>query len=113
METLELILSFLKMIFGLVTVLALLYVVLRFGRKMNYGGSQYIQMVEKVPLSNQAFLTVVRVGKSYHLASVSSGKVDLLKELPAEEVEEMLERRNSQLEENPLMQMWRKRNDRE
>ena len=113
METVELILSFLKMILGLATVLALLFVVLRFGKKMNYGGNQYIQMVEKVPLTNQAFLAVVRVGKSYHLASVSSGKVDLLKELPPEEVEEMMERRRRQLEENPVMHMWRKRNDRE
>jgi flagellar biogenesis protein FliO len=113
METVELILSFLKMILGLVAVLSLLYVVLRFGKKMNYGGNQYIQMVEKAPLTNQAFLAVIRVGKSYHLASVSSGKVELLKELPSDEVEELLERRRSQLEGNPMLNVWRKRNDRE
>lgn len=113
MEFFELMLSFLKMILGLTAVLGLLYVTLRFGKKMNYGQNQYIQVVEKVAVHNQVFLTIVRVGTTYHLASVSQGKMELLRELPQEEVEEMLERKRKALEENPMGNLWRKRNDRE
>lgn len=98
---------------ALAAVLALAYVVLRFGKKVTDGSRGYVSIVEKTMLTNQSFLAVIKVGDDYHLASVTSGDVKILKDLDRMEVEMALERKRLRVEENPLAKMMKMRKDSE
>ncbi len=98
---------------ALAAVLALAYVVLRFGKKVTDGSRGYVSIVEKTMLTNQSFLAVIKVGDDYHLASVTSGDVKILKDLDRVEVEMALERKRLRVEENPLAKMMKMRKDSE
>lgn len=109
-----------KMVFSLIqtflalgAVLALAYVVLRFGKKVTDGSQSYIKIVEKTMLSNQSFLAVIKVGNDYHLASVTSGEVKILKDLDRSEVEVALEAKRLQALENPIAKLMKMRKDSE
>ena len=105
----ELIGSLMQTFMALIAVLILAYVVLRFTKRISIGQSRYIEILEKVPLHNQTFLAVVRVGQEYFLASVTSSEVKILKEVSKEDMEALLVARSKMLEENPLMSYWKKR----
>jgi len=98
----DLIFSLMETFLALAAVLALAYFVLRFGKRVTDGGGGYVKIVEKTPLTSQSFLAVIKVGEDYHLASVTSGEVKILKDLDRQEMEASLEARRRQLSENPL-----------
>lgn len=98
---------------ALAAVIGLAYVVLRFGKKVTEGQKTVVRILEKTPLGNQSYLAVAQVGKTYHLISVTSGQVSLLKELDPLEVEDVLEEKKLQLEENPLTKFVQMRKKRE
>ncbi|MBO1265374.1 FliO/MopB family protein [Proteiniclasticum sp. SCR006] len=110
---LKLIFSLIQTFLALAFVLGLAYVVLRFGKKVTNGNTTYVRIIEKTMLTNQSFLAVIKVGEDYHLASVTSGEVKILKDLNKEEIEEVLEEKQRKLEENPLANLWKMRKDSE
>ncbi|WP_312651456.1 flagellar biosynthetic protein FliO [Proteiniclasticum sp.] len=109
----KMIFSLMQTFLALAAVLALAYVVLRFGKKVTDGSRGYVSIVEKTMLTNQSFLAVIKVGDDYHLASVTSGDVKILKDLDRVEVEMALERKRLRVEENPLAKMMKMRKDSE
>ncbi len=109
----KMIFSLIQTFLALAAVLALAYVVLRFGKKVTDGSRGYVSIVEKTMLTNQSFLAVIKVGDDYHLASVTSGDVKILKDLDRVEVEMALERKRLRVEENPLAKMMKMRKDSE
>ncbi len=109
----KMIFSLIQTFLALAAVLALVYVVLRFGKKVTDGSRGYVSIVEKTMLTNQSFLAVIKVGDDYHLASVTSGDVKILKDLDRVEVEMALERKRLRVEENPLAKMMKMRKDSE
>ena len=110
---LKLIFSLIQTFLALAFVLGLAYVVLRIGKKVTNGNTTYVRIIEKTMLTNQSFLAVIKVGGDYHLASVTSGEVKILKDLNKEEIEEVLEEKQRKLEENPLANLWKMRKDSE
>lgn len=109
----KMIFSLIQTFLALAAVLALAYVVLRFGKKVTDGSQGYVKIVEKTMLTNQSYLAVIKVGEDYHLASVTQGDVKILKDLRRDEVEEALEARRLRIEENPLAKIWKMRKDSE
>ncbi len=110
---LKTIFSLIQTVFALAFVLGLAYVVLRFGKKVTDGNTSFVKVIEKTMLSNQSFLAVIKVGKDYHLASVTSGEVKILRDLDREEIEEVIEEKRRKLEVNPLGTFWKMRKDSE
>lgn len=104
----EVLFKLLQTFVALLAVIALAYVVLRSGRKLSMGNQYLVTILEKTTLSNQSYLAVIKVGANYHLISVTSGNISILKDMDREEVEQILEEKKKKLEENPmnkLMQM--------
>lgn len=99
---LEILFALLQTIIALIAVLALAYLVLRMARRLNTGGSSLVQIIEKTNLSNNSYLAVAKIGEEYHLISVASGDIKILKDIRAEEVEASLEEKRKRLEENPI-----------
>ncbi|MGB4589245.1 MAG: flagellar biosynthetic protein FliO [Clostridiaceae bacterium] len=87
---------------ALLAVIALAYFVLRSGRKLSDGNHHLVTIVEKTTLSNQSYLAVMKVGANYHLISVTSGNISILKDMDTEEVEQILEEKKRKLEEHPI-----------
>lgn len=110
---LQLIFSLVQTFFALAFVLGLAYVVLRFGKRVTDGNATYVRIIEKTMLTNQSYLAVIKVGKDYHLASVASGEVKILRDLDRKEIEEVLAEKSRKLEENPLAKFWKMRKDSE
>lgn len=104
----EILFKLLQTFVALLAVIALAYVVLRSGRKLSDGNHHLVTVLEKTTLSNQSYIAVIKVGTNYHLISVTSGNISILKDMETEEVEQILEEKKKKLEENPmnkLMQM--------
>jgi flagellar protein FliO/FliZ len=98
----EVLFKLLQTFVALLAVIALAYVVLRSGRKLSMGNQYLVTILEKTTLSNQSYLAVIKVGANYHLISVTSGNVSILKDMEREEVEQILEEKKKKLEENPM-----------
>jgi len=104
----EVLFKLLQTFVALLAVIALAYVVLRSGRKLSIGNQYLVTILEKTTLSNQSYLAVIKAGANYHLISVTSGNISILKDMERDEVEQILEEKKKKLEENPmnkLMQM--------
>lgn len=108
----EMVFALLQSFVSLLAVIALAYFVLRAGKRLTTGGQSYVRIVEKTALARESFLAVAQVGSDYHLISVTSGEVRILKDLDASEVEAALEAKRKQLEENPLKKLMDRRKSR-
>lgn len=98
----EMVFALLQSFVALLAVIALAYVVLRAGKRLTAGPKNYVRIVEKTVLSKDSYLAIAQVGSAYHLISVTSGEVRILKDIDAMEVEAVLEAKRLQFEENPL-----------
>lgn len=98
----EMVFALLQSFVALLAVIALAYVVLRAGKRLTAGPKNYVRIVEKTALSKDAYLAIAQVGLQYHLISVTSGEVRILRDIDAMEVEAVLEAKRLQFEENPL-----------
>ncbi|HSP46521.1 MAG TPA: flagellar biosynthetic protein FliO [Clostridiaceae bacterium] len=98
----EMVFALLQSFVALLAVIVLAYVVLRAGKKLTAGPKNYVRIVEKTALSKDSYLAIAQVGSQYHLISVTSGEVRILKDIDAAEVEAVLEAKRLQFEENPL-----------
>jgi len=99
---LEILFALLQTVLALAAVIALAYLVLRMARRLNTGSGSLVQIIEKTNLSSNSYLAVAKIGAEYHLISVTSGDIKILKELSAGEVEEALEEKRKHFEENPI-----------
>lgn len=98
----EMVFALLQSFVALLAVIVLAYVVLRAGKKLTAGPKNYVRIVEKTALSRDSYLAIAQVGSQYHLISVTSGEVRILKDIDTAEVEEALEAKRQQFENNPL-----------
>lgn len=98
----EILFKVLQTFMALLAVIVLAYFVLRSGRKLSDGNHNLVTVLEKTTLSNQSYIAVIKVGTSYHLISVTSGNISILKDMETEEVEQILEEKKKKLEENPM-----------
>ncbi len=98
----EILFKLLQTFVALLAVIALAYVVLRSGRKLSDGNHHLVTVLEKTTLSNQSYIAVIKVGTNYHLISVTSGNISILKDMETAEVEQILEEKKKKLEENPV-----------
>jgi flagellar protein FliO/FliZ len=98
----EMVFALLQSFVALLAVIVLAYVVLRAGKKLTSGPKNYVRIVEKTVLSKDSYLAIAQVGSDYHLISVTSGEIRILKDIDALDVEAVLEAKRLQFEENPV-----------
>jgi flagellar biogenesis protein FliO len=99
---LDILFALLQTFIALTAVIGLAYLVLRVGKRLNAGNNNYVRILEKTNMSNQSYLAVAKVGSEYHLMSVTSGEIKILKDISAEEVEAAMEEKRIKFEENPI-----------
>jgi len=88
--------TLLKILIFFPLVLALILIVGKLGNKFNLTtNNKYMKILERLPLSKDTSLLIVKVGDKGYLMSSSSGKSEILKELSAEELENINQITNS------------------
>lgn len=90
-----------KLIFSLVVVLGLLFIAAKtsFGKINNINDKKYIKVLERVQISKDIYICVVKIGKKAHILTVSSGAVDKIEELSPEETLEIENLKKYQLQQ--------------
>jgi flagellar protein FliO/FliZ len=83
--------SIIKIIIFLPVVLLLAYLSLKLGgnKLMGMGNSKLIRIVEKVPVSNKAYLCVALINSKPYVISACEGKIEILMELPEETLDKI------------------------
>lgn len=91
----------LKLIFSLVVVLGLLFIVAKtsFGKINSINDKKYIKVLERVQISKDIYICIVKIGKKAHILTVSSGAVEKIEELSPEETLEIENSKKYQLQE--------------
>jgi len=80
--------TLLKILVFFPLVLALILILGKLGNKFNLtSNNKYMKIIERLPLSKDTSLLIVKVGDKGYLMSSSSGKSEILKELSASELE--------------------------
>lgn len=83
------ILTIVQVIIALLLVLALAYISLRFINKWMKKQYRFLNIIEKVSVTNQSYLAIVKVGDKHYLMSFSNTGNNILKELEESMVKEM------------------------
>ncbi|EQB87778.1 flagellar protein FliO/FliZ [Clostridium punense] len=72
--------------------IALILILGKVGSKFNLGTSgKFMKILERLPLSKENSLLIVKVGDKAYLISSSNGKIEILKEMEPEEIEKIRE----------------------
>lgn len=88
--------TLLKILIFFPLVLALILIVGKLGNKFNLTtNNKYMKILERLPLSKDTSLLIVKVGDKGYLMSSSSGKSEILKELSGSELENINQITNS------------------
>jgi flagellar biogenesis protein FliO len=95
-------LTLLQTIIVLIAVIVLANVSLKIVGKKLQGGGRAIEILEKVQISPNSSIAVVRILGIYYLMSLSDGGNMIIKELEGEELEETLKRSSLQPVVNDL-----------
>lgn len=84
------ILSVLKMILMLIVVILIAQIALRYMNKYTTKKNKVIKIIEKIPVNNNSYLSIVDIGGSYYLMSFTSKDNKILKELESKEVADLI-----------------------
>ncbi|MEG0772967.1 flagellar biosynthetic protein FliO [Clostridium sp.] len=80
--------TLLKILIFFPFIIALILIFGKLGTKLNLGTSnKYMKVLERLPLSKENSLAIVKVGDKGYLMSSSTGKIEILKELDSVEIE--------------------------
>lgn len=90
-----------KLIFALSVVLGLLYIVSKasFSKINIINEKKYIKVLERVQISKDTYICIIKIGKKAQVISISSGNVEKLQDLSPEEVLEVEKNKKHELEE--------------
>lgn len=73
-------------------IIALILILGKIGSKFNLGTSnKYMKVLERLPLSKDSSMLIVKIGDRAYLVSNSSGKTEILRELEPSELEKVNE----------------------
>ncbi|WP_017415645.1 flagellar biosynthetic protein FliO [Clostridium tunisiense] len=73
-------------------IIALILILGKVGSKFNLGtNTKYMKVLERLPLSKDNSLVIVKIGEKAYLMSSSSGKAEILRELETSELEKVSE----------------------
>lgn len=97
----EFIYMIIKLVFALIVVIGLLFIVSKtsFAKINSINDKRYIKVLERVQISKDTYISVVKIGKKAHVISTSSGNVEKIQELSPEEVLEIERAKKDQIDE--------------
>lgn len=80
---------FIKTILFLPFILILIYLSLKYGgtKLQNLQNGRYIKVLERVSLSKENSLIIVKIGEKGYVITSSQGKIEILMEIPKNELE--------------------------
>lgn len=85
-------LTLLKILVFFPFIIALILILGKVGSKFNLGtNNKYMKVLERLPLSKDNSLVIVKIGEKAYLMSSSSGKTEILRELETSELEKVSE----------------------
>lgn len=88
---LQYIYSILKILIFLPVILCLIYVFAKYGGSslQNIQKGRYMSVLDRLPLSKDNALLIVKIGEKMYLISSSQGNVEVIEELNSEEAEKI------------------------
>lgn len=88
---LQYIITLIKILIFLPIILFLIYVFTKYGGStlQNIQKGKYMSILDRLPLSKDNALLIVKVGEKMYLISSSQGKVEVIEELNSEEAEKI------------------------
>ncbi len=104
----KLILQIFQILLALAFVLSLSYMVLRMTKKLTDGNARYMKIIEKTPLGKDSYLAVMKIGEEYELVSVTAGNIVMVREIPKEEIEKILQDKEDMITNNPIATYFKK-----
>ena len=104
----KLILQIFQILLALAFVLSLSYRVLRMTKKLTDGNARYMKIIEKTPLGKDSYLAVMKIGEEYELVSVTAGNIVMVREIPKEEIEKILQDKEDMITNNPIATYFKK-----
>ncbi len=77
-----------KVVFSLVFVLCLIYLSFKYGggKLQSLQNARYLQVLERVPLSKENNILVVKMGSQGYVLSSSQSKIEIIKEITEEDL---------------------------
>lgn len=86
-------LMFLRTIIALLFILMLIYISMKYGgsKLQNIQNRRYIKILERVPISKENSLLVVKIGQKGYVMASTNGKVEIISELSQEEIIEVVD----------------------
>lgn len=97
----EFIYMIIKLVFALMVVIGLLLIVTKtsFGKINSINDKKYIKVLERVQISKDTYICIIKIGKNGHVISLSSGNVEKIQELSPEEVVEIEKAKKDQIQD--------------
>lgn len=88
-----------KLVFALIVVIGLLFIVAKtsFGKINSINDKKYIKVLERVQISKDTYICIVKIGKKAHVITISSGGMEKIQELSPEEVFEVEKAKKEEL----------------
>jgi flagellar protein FliO/FliZ len=85
-------LMFLRTIMALLFILMLIYISMKYGgsKLQNIQNRRYIKILERVSISKENSLLVVKIGQKAYVMASTNGKVEIISELSQEEIIEVV-----------------------
>ena len=84
----EILVMIIKLIISLVIILGLIYLLFKLSNKKinDINESKYINVIDRVQITKDIYILVVKIGKKGYLMSSSGGKLEKLEELSEDEI---------------------------
>ena len=78
----------LQLVFTLTFILGLIYLSLKYGgtKLQSIQNGRYIKIIERVPVTKDNYLLVVKMGEKGYVITSAAGKIDILKDLDEDEL---------------------------
>lgn len=102
------ILQIFQILLALAFVLSLSYMALRMTKKLTDGNARYMKIVEKTTLGKDSYLAIIKIGEGYELVSVAQGNIQMIREIPKEEMEKLITDREAMIKNNPMATYFKK-----
>lgn len=92
----------LKMILGLILIIFMINILLQYIKLKTKGTYSSMNILDKTPVGNNSSILIVEILGNYYLMSLTSEKMEILKELDEKEVEVLVENKALKDEEIAL-----------
>lgn len=114
----DILIMIIKLIIFLPLILLILYFILKYGgtKMQNINKNKAINIIERISISKNSYLLVIKIIDEYYLMQVDSGKSKVLMKLDKEKVDDLkqrsiLEQENKKVQAFKVLDFFKKKED--